>query len=1091
MRRWSIRCVTAPRAIDFSLNAADGAAIAACARHPTDGPVAELAATRLVGVHHRMNSRKSREEEEMSSTRILPRVSPGAVVEKLLGSIVCTPSKAAAGEPVCVEVRAPDGVPYDNRESIPISINGVPGTKQYLTWQAPGTHTITVIAHRRRAPETLSTTIEIGPRADGAVPPALRVRAAADKPGVFQLALEAGPRLRTKPVGPRPVTAPAAPGSAAVAAVAAPTLPTVPRARPKIRIPRPRTPSTPLLGGGTLEATHQWDLHGVKLGTMQTSVSHDFRARLEPNRVYQVFHVSLTERPPEGPPVTHRRSITVWNEYALMRRRGVLQPTIMDADASARFTGQGYRAKLKVRNPESFDLILTGRRIERVWGTATSRGPDVLGEEPIHIVLKARESTNIVVQVAKSQLPPQAEAFAAHFVGKAPNGMPVRVTAHFDLPQHVSKRHQVPADVQKALADLGRRNLISSERTTSIAELREIESQRLLPAGFVSRLTGGNAPRIAPPYVHREPPKAVEGEECDPWNLPAVIPDGLVCMPTQETRSVLMPPRFMNAKKGDLVLSPGDGGLIAKVLAAVEPPQPYSHSGIMTRNRDEVTHSTASEDRIMDEYFAGSDGIRPDALKYLWPGVITQSVDLAVNGEKRVDPETGKEYTIGGFSSMESADSAATAMVVKPDPLTETPALRAKLHEIADWAAKQAGRSHYRFYCYTDPTIGLTETAPASAKWAAGTFPTVCSSLIWMAIRQSGVKMEGALEPADIDGGAQITVKTPDGLYVYQADERLAAGQVLYNTLYQLVKLTVGDLGVALTDVADDISNQILNSFASDWSDEDAKDSEKWRETTDANAVSPQNLMFYDNPLYGYSEPLIFRDWRVEEVTIYKWKKVVQTGSLKGVVRYQGKPVKGAHVQISEKQFAYTDANGAYKIDKVPVGQMVIEAQKEQGGMLLTATVKAPVTANHATTADVNLHAPSHLFRRLRIEGSMRTKDWEFAAAVDPTTTRMIEGYVDLDPSTATHGVKTFDNHCDDAVGRVYFNCDLKSDGTVVVKVKIRCYHQSEPTGDDYTEGNLNPIEIKPGKSWSGWIYAEDGNRAEAHFTLINRTNAS
>src|SRR5262249_42669258 len=149
----------------------------------------------------------------------------------------------------------------------------------------------------------------------------------------------------------------------------------------------------------------------------------------------------------------------------------------------------------------------------------------------------------------------------------------------------------------------------------------------------------------------------------------------------------------------------------------------------------------------------------------------------------------------------------------------------------------------------------------------------------------------------------------------------------------------------------------------------------------------------------------------------------------------------------------------SYELDHVPVGQVVIEAQKVDDGpkvgddMLLSATVKAQVTANHTTTADIDLKAPSKMFRRVRVEGWMRTKDWEFAAAVDPITVRDIEGFMDLDPGTATHAVKTFENPCDDAVGKVWFTCDLKSDGMVEVKVKIRCYHQDEATGDDYTEG--------------------------------------
>ena len=50
----------------------------------------------------------------------------------------------------------------------------------------------------------------------------------------------------------------------------------------------------------------------------------------------------------------------------------------------------------------------------------------------------------------------------------------------------------------------------------------------------------------------------------------------------------------------------------------------------MTRNYDEVTHSTASEERLINHARGskGGQGFEPDALKYMWPGVVAQTVDL-------------------------------------------------------------------------------------------------------------------------------------------------------------------------------------------------------------------------------------------------------------------------------------------------------------------------------------------------------------------------------------------------------------------------------------------------------------------------------
>jgi hypothetical protein len=1020
----------------------------------------------------------------------IPPTTLPLLATKLLGSIVCTPSSTLVGQSVRVEVKAPNGAAHDNHETVPISINGVPGSTQYLSWDYAGTYVITAIAHRRGAMEKMTTTIKVDKPSGGRRPPSLRVQWRPDEATVAQFSLLRGPTLQRRGKPSRMTPAQAA-------------QPLVIKTRPGARISpveprraRTRPPGGGRAGSGTQPVTYEWDFgDGVKLGTLMPSIAHDYGPRLDGTHLYQMFHVSVSFRIPGEQVTVLRRTITVHNHYVALKRRGRLQPLIADTDLSAKYVGgtllgrPGYHATITVRNPEPFDLILTQRRIERIYGE-DDRFSETLAPETVNVVLRANDTTLIPVFVAQQLLPIPVIGFAAHYSGTAANTMPVRVTAHFDLPQHLPSRFMIPAALNGALDKLASRNVISNPRSIGIGELRRFELQGILRSDLLTTFDS-RLPVVM--KSHMEPPKAIEGKDCDPWNLPEVIPDGMFCLPTSETRKVKLPPRFMNAKKGDIVLSPGDGGLIADVLAAVTPPQPFSHSGIMTRNRDEITHSTAADHRIMGD-FAGTDGIRPDVLKYLWPGAITQTIDAAVNGESMVDPETGDTYKVSGFTSElgQLASPEITApMVVKPDPLVETQAIRSKLQDVANIAIGLAGNCHYRFFCYTDPTIGVSSTAPAEAKWAAGTKPTVCSSLIWMAIKQAGLTMEGALEPADLDGGAQIALNTPDGLYRYDAEERLAAGEVLFNRLHLLIMLQAPGWYDALTDIADDISNQILNTFASDWAAEDAKDSEKWRDTTDANAVSPQNLMFYDGPHYGFSEPLIFRDWRVEDVVVHKWKKVSQTGTIKGVVRFKASPVQGANVQLSVSQFTASKTDGTFEISGAPAGSVLLEIQKVQDNMLLTAQLNVDVQANQTVVANIDLQAPSHVFRRIRVEGFMATTDYEFAAAAYPHCVNAIEGIIDLDPGTATHRTKTFECACDDAVGKLYVTCDLRSDDSVKVTVKLRCYNSDEASGDDYSQAQIDSFIVEAGQTWSGWIYSDDDNYTEADFTVTNSTNQS
>jgi hypothetical protein len=558
----------------------------------------------------------------------------------------------------------------------------------------------------------------------------------------------------------------------------------------------------------------------------------------------------------------------------------------------------------------------------------------------------------------------------------------------------------------------------------------------------------------------------------------------------------------MNAKKGDIVLSPGDGSLIARALAAVDPPEAYSHSGMMTRNRDEITHSTASQARLTDSAYVDQDGFRPDILKYLWPGAITQTVKHAVEGEDMVDPESGNSYTVGGFGSLQAysdpwgSTPLAVAMVVKPNPLNETSAIRTQLHSIADFASNQVGKSHYSFFCYTDPTVGLNQKAPDEAKWAAGTFPTMCASLVWMSIRQSGAQMARPLDQSDIEAGAQIAADTPDGLFLYQADERLNAGEVLYSNVGNLALQEAGKWAAFITDIQEDLGNQVLNTFGSDWSDTDATESDKWRQASDANSISPQDFLFYHPPLYGYAEPLIYRGERWEQVTIYRWKLVPQTGTISGIVRYKGEPAAGADIQITESLATHSDANGGFRLDGVPVGSVIVGAQKVMGtglsGVLTSAQATVNVSANQTTILALTLTPPSHTFRRILINGGLKTINYEWDAAVNPQNYSEFNGIVDLDPQDATHMTKTFDCVADDdTLGRLYLTFDLQANDSVTVKTMIRCYDSNTDDTDDYDEASLDPFILHAGKH-SSWSIVVDGqNYAWACFDLMNETNPS
>lgn len=553
---------------------------------------------------------------------------------------------------------------------------------------------------------------------------------------------------------------------------------------------------------------------------------------------------------------------------------------------------------------------------------------------------------------------------------------PTDTAAHAFRQEHVVRMAKAgKADIEKI--DVGQK-------------IGKIGQKRFAPKPLFGGGGGGGMQFLAGEIPMAGP--VVEGEVCHPDNLTEAelaIADAeqLVCQLTTEVMEAIRHARWMNARKGDVILSPGGEGIIGGLMLNVSPPQWYSHSGIMTRNYDEITHSTGSQKRVMDHLrgiMDGSDGFEPQILKYIWPGGIVQTVESSIDGEDFPDPEYDKKYSIAAFGPLTVGVTHNDQMkmipplVLKPDPMQETPAIRTALHAIATDARTDAGRPgvvgkyHYRWFCYTDPSTGMGAPEGPDAGWAAGTRPSVCSSYIWLHARGRSAKLESGqplvtptdLEPADVATGAAVRPVTKEGLYLYTSAERLAAGEWLYNTIYNQAYDKAGWLGNILTDAADDISNQFLNSFAND--DSDAKDDDKWRQALDADAISPDDMMWWDGPdnggLYGFVEPAKFRETRIETYTVSRWKKVLRRGKVHGRVFDGGAPVAGAMVQVYEGKTDFTDGAGYYELNDVPLGNYQIEASKVINAVLKSAQVALNVNAADIGL-DITLQEPPERYR--------------------------------------------------------------------------------------------------------------------------------
>lgn len=657
----------------------------------------------------------------------------------------------------------------------------------------------------------------------------------------------------------------------------------------------------------------------------------------------------------------------------------------------------------------------------------------------------------------------------------------------------------------------------NTEATTSI-KAKEISSPGTL-ANIETKVSLSSIEDNVLPYVFNllSPdttsfdisPGVVYGNPCDPDNPPDYLPEGAVCQLTGEYEWRYVPGRILNAKKGDVLLEPGGGGLIGQLLRQVAPAQFYAHCGIMTKNHIEIRHSTASEEWILDNKAGemlgkrGVDGFDPAALKFPWPGTVTQSIDQATNGQYLPSPPsilypTGNQYKIGPFSlgSNGTLPFVNLPLVIKPSPFEETAQVRDKLHAIANEAAAING--HYRFYCYTKPEICLTSEGMSDSGWSKGTVATCCSSFIWLAAQKAGIRLEGPsantnvvdLEPRDIAGGAAVNSDTLDGLYYYTADERLAAAKWLYQSVYDKTHDEAGCCGTLFSDAPDNVANQICNIFASDWADSGSKDSDAWKSVGAANAVSPDNIMFWDGPgsenqnnfssVYGYTEELFYRPGTYAKVPIYRWNHVETKGNLTGTVIADSN-VSGAVVSLlgSGESDVVVGDDGHFVFDEIPEGDYTITAGLNIKGYWYSTEATVHINAGVTNNISITLQPPAEIYRTITISVNMESDYKSVWAHGSPSSTFSQAQFIKVHPFKS-HAHLDFEG-AGYAHGRISFDIDLNPDLSVTVAWDAK---EMQDEGEGGVSGGYT-IARDSSLSWKGMKVTND-DPIDSDWTYIN-----
>jgi hypothetical protein len=766
--------------------------------------------------------------------------------------------------------------------------------------------------------------------------------------------------------------------------------------------------------------------------TTSPSVVHDFETALDSEQEFSHFHVKVSISDAGfnvtgavvsvGPAKqSYTRTLSVHNPYVHCKKQGYLVPKV-SASGWAMKLGNNFIGTAEIENNEAVPITLASRLlIPSLQDTNALTVPTELVPIDPPIVVPAKGNVRVQVTAPFTDVPVDALGFSAVFTeqtavktkgGKAASipaaivlasktksgvdvpittttnpiaGLKVRASAHFLVhPQHRGNTPPlvgtIPVasvlskpDVLKAI--LGGRPLGMHVTKPDTLETLGFGAPAPPQAGATHVDQMGVKPDPIPPNeIYPLPPKV--GNVCDPDNPPEGMPEGqpgdLVCQWTSQSQQVSTNARFLNARKGDVILCPssGNGSLVDGILMCVTPPQLYGHSGIMTRNYEQITHCTASQDRIMDnpagDWLANNDeGLDHDVLQYAWPGTLTQTVDHTVNGETIPDPG-GTLYSFQNFNGVTSwitfnnQSYVIPPLVVKPDPVLETAHTRTLLTAAADLAFENTQNYHYSFYGFTDPASD-TLNAPSqseggldsSSTWAYGTKGAVCSSFVWQMMKLNGVNAygsgkyatEGELSSyATGELGLQLDPTPPgtlDGLASYTAAERLAGGRWLWWQVHCLAcSKAPWKAGWATPTATFYPADQVCNAFAtgqcSAFEANTSDDVQPWQNPGDANAVSPSNLLAWNGPdkhpncVLGYCEPLMYMPNSSAIVPVYEWaapQKFCEV--ISGIVTLDNEPKQGVTVYIPGLDYALTltGPDGTYVFKHIPYGYNLVKAQ--------------------------------------------------------------------------------------------------------------------------------------------------------------------
>lgn len=782
---------------------------------------------------------------------------------------------------------------------------------------------------------------------------------------------------------------------------------------------------------------YRWIVGDREIVTGSPTLRYDFEDELQPGSPYETFDVSV-EMSAETTRTSQQgsRTVSVWNRDYINRTQGTVElrsvgePNLVQEE-------DRYAIPYELHNPGPTHVEIDTRQVEFLLTNDTDAEP-LLAPEDVSFLIPAESSVTRKFSIPVSDVPPDPIGIGLHFFGRTEPELEVYGNAYAEVAHnHPLAQPVIDPDLSPALANvfamepeggygtsiplpelLGEgANQVEKEdcsdtaRSREISELSKSEILDALPdASPVSPAVnedvvsdGGIIPEEIP-----DARSATAGDRCHPAQNH--LRDDLTCKRTGEEEQVWIPGRILNARRGDVILSPGGGSVIARLLSHVSPIEVYSHSGIMTSDFLDIRHSTESYKWLKKQRSPLFD---PEALTYGWPGAITQTVDEAYYGSNVPNAPDGNSYSISAFTNRMS-DVAGMGIVrpevVKPDPLKEYQFsdLRPTLQDVSKSAENL--KAHYRYYEYSqaraDSHVSHAGSQLSDTPWWDQSRPTVCSTFIWGAIKSLDDPPlletdqqpldSGDLETQDADLGSE----PKDGLYHYTRSERKSAASWLHGWIKNKAQSQSG-LFAAIGAVPNKLANAVTNSFASDLTGfkenglvpkrmRKARSKERWEDPGPGQTVSPDGIRnYWDTPekvggelrgLYGHTETLVYRPADSKERPVYRWEKSqsqAQDATLEVTVVFEGKPLPNAEL-TGWGNTKMTDGNGKATLTLEP-GSYSIRAKKVHDignhDWYLSDDFEIDLDPGETESRTLSVERPDEMFREVEVSGSMKLLD--------------------------------------------------------------------------------------------------------------------